>query len=495
MRDDEDEKWDSVGNEDVVKSDEFEKFEEERIRNIRESFAKGEKPEKYEFKDVPLLDDNFLNDTHVKSGDTILQADDTANAEREKQFKEHEMMKKFKREQQILHAQSKAEKRRLEILFESESEKKIHLDNPLSMNKMKQVWHVQDHMNLTEFNESQFFHLHDINSDGFLDRQEIRLLLITELNQEYKEENEYLDLAEMSELLERKREASLNLGDVNKDDKLSFQEFEYAVKESEKQITKEDLYWHNLEKMASFTDDEYLKFRNDHVLEIRQMIVDGKLPTNYNYTDVPQLNGYFVNSTHVQRNGSIINLHLQEEEIKYKDFKRFLMMNRYYLEEELAKEVSPEKIEKIQARIQNKIKKRKERIARANIPLSDKQEREVWKKEDLMEPEEFNIEKYFSLHDTDGNGLLSKQEIGGSLMGELGKLYDLQDDSVKEEREAKMAAWMQYVFNTGDRNKDNNINIEELRTLAEKKDEELVEGELDYSEDDFGKFKQEMENV
>jgi len=32
------------------------------------------------------------------------------------------------------------------------------------------------------------------------------------------------------------------------------------------------------------------------------------------------------------------------------------MMNRYYLEEELAKEVSPEKIEKIQARIQNKIK-------------------------------------------------------------------------------------------------------------------------------------------
>ena len=30
------------------------------------------------------------------------------------------------------------------------------------------------------------------------------------------------------------------------------------------------------------------------------MIVDGKLPTNYNYTDVPQLNGYFVNSTHVQ---------------------------------------------------------------------------------------------------------------------------------------------------------------------------------------------------
>ena len=37
----------------------------------------------------------------------ILWKDDTANGEREKQFKEHEMMKKFKREQQILHAQVK----------------------------------------------------------------------------------------------------------------------------------------------------------------------------------------------------------------------------------------------------------------------------------------------------------------------------------------------------------------------------------------------------
>ena len=30
-----------MGNEDVVESDEFNKFEEDRIKNIRESFAKG----------------------------------------------------------------------------------------------------------------------------------------------------------------------------------------------------------------------------------------------------------------------------------------------------------------------------------------------------------------------------------------------------------------------------------------------------------------------
>ena len=34
---------------------------------------------------------------------------------------------------------------------------------------------------------------------------------------------QFLDLHEKSELLERKREASLNLGDLNKDDKLSLE--------------------------------------------------------------------------------------------------------------------------------------------------------------------------------------------------------------------------------------------------------------------------------
>ena len=38
----------------------------------RESFANGEKPDGYNYADVPLLDDNFINETHVKVGDEII---------------------------------------------------------------------------------------------------------------------------------------------------------------------------------------------------------------------------------------------------------------------------------------------------------------------------------------------------------------------------------------------------------------------------------------
>ena len=34
----------------------------------------GKKPEKYDFPDVPLLDGNFVNETHIKYGDTIIAA-------------------------------------------------------------------------------------------------------------------------------------------------------------------------------------------------------------------------------------------------------------------------------------------------------------------------------------------------------------------------------------------------------------------------------------
>ncbi len=34
----------------------------------------GKKPEKYDFRDVPLLDGNFINETHIKYGDMIVMA-------------------------------------------------------------------------------------------------------------------------------------------------------------------------------------------------------------------------------------------------------------------------------------------------------------------------------------------------------------------------------------------------------------------------------------
>ena len=69
------------------------------------------------------------------------------------------------------------------------------------------------------------------------------------------------------------------------------------------------------------------------------MIADGVLSENYNYNDVPLLTGKrqptnpkniishpgnFINSTHVMRNGSIMNIHelSNHREQRVRDFKR-----------------------------------------------------------------------------------------------------------------------------------------------------------------------------
>ena len=49
----------------------------------------GKKPEKYDFPDVPLLDGNFVNETHIKYGDTIIAAG------KERSMKNHNISRKL----------------------------------------------------------------------------------------------------------------------------------------------------------------------------------------------------------------------------------------------------------------------------------------------------------------------------------------------------------------------------------------------------------------
>ena len=61
-----DKNWETIGNEPVFDDKDFNSYEKKRIDEIREDIAEGKKPEGYEFRDVPLLDDNFLNETHIR---------------------------------------------------------------------------------------------------------------------------------------------------------------------------------------------------------------------------------------------------------------------------------------------------------------------------------------------------------------------------------------------------------------------------------------------
>ena len=61
-----DKNWETIDNEPVFDDKDFNSYEKKRIDEIREDIAEGKKPEGYEFRDVPLLDDNFLNETHIR---------------------------------------------------------------------------------------------------------------------------------------------------------------------------------------------------------------------------------------------------------------------------------------------------------------------------------------------------------------------------------------------------------------------------------------------
>ena len=61
-----DKNWETIDNEPVFNDTEFDSYEKKRIEEIREDIAEGKKPEGYDFHDVPLLDDNFLNETHIR---------------------------------------------------------------------------------------------------------------------------------------------------------------------------------------------------------------------------------------------------------------------------------------------------------------------------------------------------------------------------------------------------------------------------------------------
>merc|ERR1712136_492497 len=135
-------------------------------------------------------DENFINETHVKVGDIIMRADESTHEEREERFKKYEMLKQFEEEQAMLHAKNERERLELEMKAERHRIHKLHINKPMSLRQLQQVWHVQDHKNLSDFNATQFFRLHDINGDKLIDNQEMRLMLMTDLNEATKQRNQ-----------------------------------------------------------------------------------------------------------------------------------------------------------------------------------------------------------------------------------------------------------------------------------------------------------------
>ena len=108
---------------------EFEEFERRCVNEIRDEIADGKKPKGYNYEDVPLLDDNFLNETHIRYGGVMMKVDDSPHDVREKVFKEYAMKKQFEEEQVLRHVEDPLKRRRMELEKEIENTKNIKFMN------------------------------------------------------------------------------------------------------------------------------------------------------------------------------------------------------------------------------------------------------------------------------------------------------------------------------------------------------------------------------
>ena len=83
-------------------------------------------------------------------------------------------------------------------------------------------------------------------------------------------------------------------------------------------------------------------------------------------------------------------------------------------------------------------------------------------------------------------------------MQELDKMYNISDPSVSEKRDQEMANWLGYIFDTGDMDRDGQIDFAELEYLnkisSDKKNRDEdewknIKGDQEYTEDEFDEFK------
>ncbi|XP_063109130.1 nucleobindin-1 isoform X3 [Cavia porcellus] len=130
------------------------------------------------------------------------------DAAHHEEFKRYEMLKEHERRQYL---ESLGEEQRKEAEQKLEEQQRRHREHPKvnvpgSRAQLKEVWEELDGLDPNRFNPKTFFILHDINSDGVLDEQELEALFTKELEKVYDPKNEEDDMREMEEERLRMRE-------------------------------------------------------------------------------------------------------------------------------------------------------------------------------------------------------------------------------------------------------------------------------------------------
>ncbi|XP_015274025.1 PREDICTED: nucleobindin-1 [Gekko japonicus] len=188
------------------------------------------------------------------------------DADHHNEFKRYEMMKEHERREYL---KSLDEEKRREEEARFEELKKKHKEHPKvnapgSQDQLKEVWQETDGLDPNEFNPKTFFNLHDTNSDGVLDEQELEALFTKELEKVYDPRNEEDDMLEMEEERLRMREHVMKNVDLNRDRLVNLDEF---LKSTQKKEFNEADGWKTVEETQVYSEAELQRFEVELVAQ------------------------------------------------------------------------------------------------------------------------------------------------------------------------------------------------------------------------------------
>ncbi|ESO91560.1 hypothetical protein LOTGIDRAFT_121860, partial [Lottia gigantea] len=144
------------------------------------------------------------------------------------------------------------------------------------------------------------------------------------------------------------------------------------------------------------------------------------------------------------------------------EFKEY-EMEKQYEEKEKLKHLSEEERKKEEERLAE-LKKKHGEHEKINHPASKDQFEEVWENTDHLDKEDFDPKTFFLLHDANGDGVWSIQEVEALLQHELDKAYDEKnaDEDDPVERVEEMNRMREHIFTEIDQNHDKFITRDEF---------------------------------
>jgi len=183
------------------------------------------------------------------------------------------------------------------------------------------------------------------------------------------------------------------------------------------------------------------------------------------------------------------------------EFKRYEMEKRFEKDERLKHIENEDERKKEEERLKAAEAEHKKHKKLAE-PGHKEQLEEVWEKDDHMDKNDFDPKTFFRMHDLNGDGQWTDDELKALFQKQLDEVYDpnnKNDDMVERAEEAERMR--EHVIKEMDKNKDRMISEDEFLKQSETKDFETDDGwdtfdednYDEYSEDEFKKFEHERQ--